>query len=260
MSNEESVFEHLSEIEDQFRSLCHHPYVARHIEEPEADRDHIIFLADIIQTPSMDYKEKEERILSALLVQAALDSHEQVELTAATTDQMRKNRQLTVLAGDYFSSLYFHFLAKLKDTRVVRVFSHSIQRINEQKMRLHQKEDVTLNGLVNCIKETEAGLLVNLSHYYDRESIGCLASLYFGLKKVKETKKMKRTGESSPLLEAVTSRDEAAKESPTLLQLEERFEKDLEEMVIKHQFLLSPILKQRIENILNGESPLIEKG
>ncbi|PSL50490.1 heptaprenyl diphosphate synthase [Salsuginibacillus halophilus] len=192
-----------ADLEAEFRAWRHHPYVAAHITEPEPDRDHILFLKNIISTKDMQVQEKRERILSALLVQAALDMHEEVTLQDTSTDEMRKRRQLTVLAGDYFSSLYFYFLAKLKDTEVVQVFSRSIQHINEQKMRLHQQEETTLNGVASLVREIQAGLLKNLSAYYNQAVLGETAEAFLGLKKVHAAKATYSCGGECPLLTAV---------------------------------------------------------
>ncbi|AHV98090.1 heptaprenyl diphosphate synthase component 1 [Paenibacillus sabinae] len=74
------------------------------------------------------------------LVQLGLDTHESIDLPAGAPgeDSMRP-RQLRVLAGDYFSSWFYHLLAKSGEVGVIGTLSSAIAEFNVLKARLYSK-------------------------------------------------------------------------------------------------------------------------
>ncbi len=98
--------EKVKEIKESFYDLIKHSYLEKYIKEPELDEDKLRFI--YVMFSEYEPKEDAEHLtISALLVQAALDMHEHVSLHKIHSDTIRKQRQLTVLAGDYYSVFTF---------------------------------------------------------------------------------------------------------------------------------------------------------
>lgn len=74
------------------------------------------------------------------LLQMGMDTH---DLVSVSNDNKEKSasreRQLKVLAGDYFSSRFYQLLSKSNDIELIKILSASICETNRLKMMLYMK-------------------------------------------------------------------------------------------------------------------------
>lgn len=74
------------------------------------------------------------------LVQLALDTHDTVELASDHGDDRNmRSRQLKVLAGDYFSSRFYHLLAQAGQIEAIQLLSRAVCEVNRMKMTMVDK-------------------------------------------------------------------------------------------------------------------------
>lgn len=78
--------------------------------------------------------------LAASLVQMGIDTHELVSVTNDAKEKPEvRSRQLKVLAGDYFSSRFYHLLSQAGQIDMVRQLSSAICEVNRLKMTLYMR-------------------------------------------------------------------------------------------------------------------------
>jgi hypothetical protein len=95
-----------------------------------------LFLGAVVLSKSGLTQMVRERMLAAMImIYHGLSLHE--EVTEDPTNEEKK-RQLTVLGGDYLSSLFYKLLADTEHIEMIRVFSRAIVHINEAKTSLHK--------------------------------------------------------------------------------------------------------------------------
>lgn len=76
--------------------------------------------------------------LAAFLVQLGLDTHDTIDIEDRQKEEKEmRSRQLKVLAGDYFSSLFYQLLAHSGQIRLVNSMSAAICEVNRLKVRLY---------------------------------------------------------------------------------------------------------------------------
>jgi heptaprenyl diphosphate synthase len=74
------------------------------------------------------------------LIQMGLDTHDQVSISNDVKEKKAaRSRQLKVLAGDYFSSRFYHLLAEAGQIELVKQLSNAICEVNRLKMNLYMK-------------------------------------------------------------------------------------------------------------------------
>ncbi|AIQ48180.1 heptaprenyl diphosphate synthase [Paenibacillus sp. FSL R7-0273] len=120
--------------------------IQRHTELPPFSdgRSHLLYIFLSYGSAGED-RNKELYTLVTGLVQLALDTHESIEHVSdnPASDPMR-SRQLKVLAGDYFSSWFYHLLAKNGQIGMVGTLSSAIADFNVLKARLYSKMEEQL--------------------------------------------------------------------------------------------------------------------
>ncbi|MNO24858.1 Heptaprenyl diphosphate synthase component 1 [compost metagenome] len=113
--------------------------IQRHTELPPFSdgRSHLLYIFLSHGSPA-GFKGEELFTLVTGLVQMGLDTHESIDHVQDEPggDPMR-SRQLKVLAGDYFSSWFYHLLAKREQIEMVRILSTAIAEVNVMKASLY---------------------------------------------------------------------------------------------------------------------------
>jgi heptaprenyl diphosphate synthase len=119
------------------------PYVEKYVDLPPIAENRLAMLYVFLRDEGLEKERAKTLCVTTGLVQLGLDTHESVRVRYENTHAAERNRQLTVLAGDYFSSHYYHMLAEAGEVTAIRVLAGAIQEINEAKMKLYfgEKED-----------------------------------------------------------------------------------------------------------------------
>lgn len=157
-------------IQKMIEKKIHHPYLEQYLNKPLIELDKIALLLIIYDDVAITNEHKENHIISIMLVQIALDTHELVtnESESLSDDLVR---QLSVLAGDYYSGLYYRTLAEIDEHRLVHTLAKAIKIINEHKMILYKYEINNWNELIDTLKAIESTLLTTVGELYQLSQV-----------------------------------------------------------------------------------------
>ncbi|WP_285766232.1 heptaprenyl diphosphate synthase component 1 [Peribacillus sp. SI8-4] len=158
-----------SQLKRLIEKKAQHPYLLKFIQKPSLDEDKLLLLWGLFNDLDVKGEKRDQYITSTMLVQIALDTHEIVSNSGEGQElpEVLKNRQLQVLAGDYYSGLYYQVLASVGNVEMIRLLSSAIKKINDNKIILYQQgaiKDIRL--LLTTIKAIEASLIHKLGSYY----------------------------------------------------------------------------------------------
>lgn len=185
-------------IEDKIQ----HAYLAKYIKKPIIDEEKLIILATMINNTALSNLQKERYITTTMLVQIALDTHELVPTTndLDESEECKLTKQLSVLAGDYFSGLYYLLLSEIEDFDLIHQLASAIKKINEYKMEIYYKEDISFHNHIHIVKKIESLLIIHVAAYINDPVIHSITEEWLIMNKLIQEKEKINRNEFSPVL------------------------------------------------------------
>lgn len=262
-----------TDIKEQVEQKVFHPYLLKYIETPVIDEDKLLILVSIMDRLELSYNEMKNYALTTLLIQIALDTHEHI--SNAAVDEI--NRQLTVLAGDYYSGLYYKLLADSEDINMIKVLSKGIKEVNEHKVSVYQGELDGIENLMTSIKKIESSLLVKFSECFKVDLWNEFIANIFFFKRMLLEKKLFMEAGSSFVFESMfkitnpnknfSIKNLSDKQQRDLLVICDRYLDSSKQFLLKgigQLPYLNDMLEARITSIINEHQPiaktLVEEG
>lgn len=148
----------LNKLMSLIENKIQHTYLDENIQKPAIDETKIALLYTTMKQSPLSKPKIEQYILSTMFVQMALDTHEIVPLKNDRNENNlnQKKRQLKVLAGDYYSGLYYSLLSETEDFPVIHILATAIKEINEYKMKLYYDKLISFDEAIYLLMKIES--------------------------------------------------------------------------------------------------------
>lgn len=195
----------LNKIRSLIKDKIQHAYLDKNIGEPAIDEIKIALLYTIMRRSQLSEPKIEQYILSTMFVQMALDTHEMVPLKNDNTESSsnQKKRQLKVLAGDYYSGLYYSLLSETEDFPVIHILATAIKEINEYKTKLYYKQINSIDEAIDLLMKIESLLITRMiNHVIKLPDQGIIENIII-LNRLLQEKKVVASEGNSPLYKSL---------------------------------------------------------
>lgn len=177
----------MADIREKIYKNIHHSFLSSQLELPEIDDDKLYLLLSILRSQDLSSAQFETYASTVMFIQIALDTHDHVK----NDDEymQHKKRQLTVLAGDFYSGLYYQSLSNLPDIQLIRKLAEGIKVVNENKIRIYNKEMHTFNEFMACMMGKETAIYQKLASYFQNPLSESLATYWLHINQIIKHKK-----------------------------------------------------------------------
>jgi len=156
-------------IPEMAKKYTDYDMIQSHTELPDFPASRARLLCAFLNTTDELVEHRELYALAASLVQLGLDTHELVSVSNENkSKQDVRSRQLKVLAGDYFSSRFYHLLSQAGQIDMIRQLSSAICEVNRLKM--------TFYHLIKQVKLT--------AEEYIQHSVRIRSQLFLGFSRI----------------------------------------------------------------------------
>ncbi|PFK47422.1 heptaprenyl diphosphate synthase [Bacillus cereus] len=193
-----------ADIKEQLLVKLRHPYFINYIEEPFIDEEKVVLLYAALKSANLHKEQIDHYVVTIMLVQIALDTHERVSNKAdKETNGFHKRRQLTVLAGDYYSGLYYYLLSMNCDIVLIRALAEGIKEINEHKIMLYQKVYQTVDEVMASMMKIESALLQKTCDHFHVSHWKPFIAYVLGRNRLQKEYQLHAERKSAPVFQAV---------------------------------------------------------
>lgn len=156
----------MEEIFLEIDNLSKEKYINKYVDIPEIAIIQIKLLNLLLYKALIPKNIRMSYCVSSGLIQIGIDLHEAISNKREENKIKIKNRQLSILAGDYFSSIYYLLLSKSNLVEGIYKLASGITEINTAKMKLYlnsngQGFDST-DQIIDLLKIRESSLYVQL--------------------------------------------------------------------------------------------------
>ncbi|GGD69228.1 heptaprenyl diphosphate synthase component 1 [Paenibacillus nasutitermitis] len=127
-------------IPELAKKYADHEMIQTYTELPEFPDSRIRLLFAFLTNQKAPFQHSELYSLVVSLVQLGMDTHDLIDSDSGhVPEREMRSRQLKVLAGDYFSSRFYHLLAQAGQVDMVKRISEGVCEVNKLKMNLYVK-------------------------------------------------------------------------------------------------------------------------
>ncbi|OUM89707.1 MAG: hypothetical protein BAA01_02795 [Bacillus thermozeamaize] len=136
--NMERAQDVLHDVEQQIKEVIRTSDLLQELEYPQVDIQKLELLNWFLKDLGWDEEQRKRVCTATALAQLGLDIHENIGCMNPLDEKKKRNRQLSILAGDFFSSKFYWLLASSGDLSVIPIIAQAVSEINHSKMRLYQ--------------------------------------------------------------------------------------------------------------------------
>ncbi|WP_232696323.1 heptaprenyl diphosphate synthase component 1 [Brevibacillus daliensis] len=174
MSTERTtLLQETKELLEDLKKMASHSYIQHYTDIPALKENRLALLYFFLNENGFTKERARILTIATGLVQLGIDTHETVKNQYEKNNLIaERNRQLTVLSGDYYSALYYHLLADQGEVEAIRTLAMGNQMVHETKMKLYLAErdnKMPLETYLSLRKTIDTALYVAIVNQYAKE-------------------------------------------------------------------------------------------
>ncbi|WP_271003515.1 heptaprenyl diphosphate synthase component 1 [Listeria seeligeri] len=173
----------LKEVEQLVHEQAVYQYLQENNEGGQMDKDQMLFLHEAISGSDLTDAAAYRVVSATLYMILAHDTHEKIDEPGDVVKLTRKEQELTVLAGDFYSALYYRTLAELEMIPLLRALQSGVQETNTAKTNIYQLHVATDEEYLAQLTMTNAAIFTKFAKYFMKDEAFILLGCKFFLLK-----------------------------------------------------------------------------
>ncbi|HSP22189.1 MAG TPA: heptaprenyl diphosphate synthase component 1 [Planococcus sp. (in: firmicutes)] len=171
--NEQQIHSKITSVETDVLKAVKQRTLEKFTDGPSVQRARLFFLILPFFDNKMWSADIERAAKTVSIVHAALQAHDLVEDDVLAD----KKQQLTVLAGDLYSGIYYKMLAENNNIAMIQRLATAIVKVSEKKASFYTSEILSMDEIDEAVKQIETELLFSFYNFYGYQEYSPLAVL-----------------------------------------------------------------------------------
>lgn len=169
--NDIQIHSKITLLEIDVLQALHQRTLEKYTAGPSIDRARLFFLLLPFFDGKHWSKDIEDSAKTVAIVYAALHAHDQVK----EESPISKSQQLTVLAGDFYSGIYYQLLSNTNNIKLIQSLASGIIGVSEKKATLYENTAMSTTGVESAAEVIETRLLSIFYDFYDYSQYKAIA-------------------------------------------------------------------------------------
>lgn len=171
--NEQQIHSKITFVETDVLKAVKQRTLDKFTDGPSVQRARLFFLILPFFDNKMWSTDIERAAKTVSIVYAALQAHDLVEDDVLAD----KKQQLTVLAGDFYSGIYYKMLAETNNIAMIQRLATAIIKVSEKKASFYTSGILSMDEIDEAVKQIETELLFSFYNFYGYQEYSHLAVL-----------------------------------------------------------------------------------
>lgn len=197
--NEISIQNHIEQLKSKIKMYVRHRTLHKYTGDPDVSDSRLFFLILPLLNGDNWTDDQEQSAIAVALIYSALTAHDQIKESNASS----KSQQLTVLAGDYYSGLYYQLLAKRSSFDLIRTLSNGIIDISEKKSSVYDQMHRTFDEWMDTLQTIESLSIEQFHHYFNFDMYKPFVRKALLIKRIEDEIHLLSMSKSSRFLESL---------------------------------------------------------
>ncbi|WP_010301103.1 heptaprenyl diphosphate synthase component 1 [Kurthia senegalensis] len=242
-----TIKQKVAQFKQNIFTKLHHRTLLEYTGQPVVSDDEIMYLL----LPFLNgEKSNDSTLLAAEAIamnMAALNTHDLIEEHDATS----KSQQLTVLAGDLYSGMYYATLAQVGDVLLIRSITEAVATISEEKTKFYETSHVQLQDALHALEVIETESIQKFFEHFAFEQYSVFARYGLLIQRLAKELDSCKTDEQTRFISAFNEDGLEAKLRNELQTLATTYEKVVSTSPLLHDDVKNCIVS-RIQTHVNN--------
>ncbi|WP_162920143.1 heptaprenyl diphosphate synthase component 1 [Paenisporosarcina cavernae] len=229
--SDQFIIDSIKTFKERCLRLVHHKTLLTYTGQPKLDDVRLFFLLLPFFVNGKWKEGQEEAAQAVALIQSALTAHDDIY----EQEEISKDQQLTVLAGDFYSGMYYQLLAKTGDIELIQLLSTGIVSISEKKADFYDRKMLSFDHWMRNLTIIETLSFRQYYEYYGEENLISLMEngliLHVGQKTLNHWNESSLSNWSEIFLHKVHTPASSISSKDLFFQALDKVEKDVQDLI-----------------------------
>ncbi|MBK3496719.1 heptaprenyl diphosphate synthase component 1 [Viridibacillus sp. YIM B01967] len=249
--NAANIDNKIQELQTNILMQLHHRTLLKYTGQPIVENETLFYLLLPFLNGEKWTNEQDEVATTIGMIYTALHAHDQIDEVDATS----KGQQLTVLAGDFYSGMYYQMLSKIPNIALIRLLSGGVVDISEKKTAVYEPTIRPIADWLHTLTVIESKSIEQfMKHYHFDQYIPLMQQALVLNRLAYELRNLQQTHMQTRIVAAIEKSEQFTSTKRSAERILEDLVSELSSTLIR-SISTSPFLQDEVKTLIISRMP-----